>query len=436
MERMAGAHGAGAYLLADKLLQEVCFGSKRELLALFADGEVDVEGDKTKGVKPLLAAAGTGNAENIEVLIARGAKVNAPSKYNVPIFSGSTELTVEVGERALHCSAKSGELQATRTLLRAGAEPTCFDAKGCTPISLAAAGPSTEGQFLEVARALIEAGADATVANNVGRIPLHGAAHEGNVDMIDLLLSEAPHTINVSSKAGETPLYVAALGGSGEAVSRLLAAGAVHSSFLAACPLIVAAQHGNEDAVRVLIEEGLEAIGGSAKVIPFAVTVATISGNAKTLGRLLDVEGEEKREFWARFMFDGMRSLHFAAGYSRLSATRVLLAAGADESDTDSVGRTPRAVIGNMKHTGVLRLPRDQVREKELIGRALERGPAFRARSWVWPTGKGIAAGGRDSTAATVVTLSQIPVAKRHLRTRLRIARSQNANFFVDLLGR
>lgn len=76
---------------------------------------------------------------------------------------------------------------------------------------------------LAVVRKLLAAGADATLANDSGRIPLH--YHRGNIDMIDLLL---PVTGDVDCRddSGSTPLARAAGPGHVDAMRALLGAGA------------------------------------------------------------------------------------------------------------------------------------------------------------------------------------------------------------------
>ncbi|CAN0535142.1 unnamed protein product, partial [Ectocarpus sp. 12 AP-2014] len=110
------------------------------------------------------------------------------------------------------------------------------------------------------------------------------------------ILSVAPTTINQVAPDGSTPLYMASGFGQYEAVSLLLSAGAkqTHLSFeKGKCPLDVAVRQNRTDAVRVLLSDGLHAIGGSL-VLPQAIcdAVRNPTGVKKMLRMLLAAEGD------------------------------------------------------------------------------------------------------------------------------------------------
>jgi uncharacterized protein len=76
------------------------------------------------------------------------------------------------------------------------------------------------GQHLEIARLLLEHGADANARQGEDFAPLHGAAENGQVEMIRLLLAHGadPHVVN---EKGKTPLDYALTSGSSEAADML-----------------------------------------------------------------------------------------------------------------------------------------------------------------------------------------------------------------------
>jgi ankyrin repeat protein len=78
---------------------------------------------------------------------------------------------------------------------------------------------------VEIARMLIEAGADVNVQNEWGKTPLHRAAMRGRVEIVGMLL-DARVDVNLQDKGGWTPLHVVASNGRVEIARMLIDAGA------------------------------------------------------------------------------------------------------------------------------------------------------------------------------------------------------------------
>ena len=74
-------------------------------------------------------------------------------------------------------------------------------------------------------RTLLAGAADVQVTESDGMTPLHWAVQQDAVAMVDLLLA-AGADASVSNHYGVTPLTLASINGSGDAVARLLDAGA------------------------------------------------------------------------------------------------------------------------------------------------------------------------------------------------------------------
>lgn len=158
----------------------------------------------------------------------------------------------------------------------------------------------------------------------------------------------------------------------------------------------------------------------------------------KILQLLLAAEGEESMSTAADITLNETTLLHNGVAYCFPAAVSVVLAAGGDEARPDSKGRiprdvTPRDVVGaDAGREGVLMVP-----EKELaIRRMLERGPAYRARSWAWPVEAAVARGCGDG-GGVVVSSPRRAVPKKPL-VGVRIFRPKSdRNFqFVGLVGR
>jgi uncharacterized protein len=124
------------------------------------------------------------------------------------------------GFTALHFPAFFGGLEVARLLLDRDAD---VDAHGRgwmtgTPLNSAAA-----GRHSDVARLLLECGADPDARQAGGWTPLHSAAHNHDIQMVELLLSRGADA-SATNDDGATVLSMAEEGGGGDVVARLRAA--------------------------------------------------------------------------------------------------------------------------------------------------------------------------------------------------------------------
>jgi len=122
------------------------------------------------------------------------------------------------GQDGLYVALRDGSLKAAQAL--AEWPKTDVDRrtpKDETPLMIAC----LHGQ-IDMARRLIARGAD---VNKTGWTPLHYAATQGDVAVIQLLLDESAY-IDAESPNGSTPLMMAAMYGTPESAKYLVAAGA------------------------------------------------------------------------------------------------------------------------------------------------------------------------------------------------------------------
>lgn len=219
----------------------------------------------------------------------------------------------------------------------------------------------------------------------------------------------------------ETPLYTAAREGRAGIVERLLScgvtvpvAGSAEEAARAVDPLGVAVFNNDEKIVQLLLDRGVEAIGGP-HVLHWAMGGAIQTGRARLLEKLLAIEGEDRKEHWAASSYSGsVPMLHFAAGFGGAAPLGVLLAAGASERQCDYKGVCASEYVG-------CRVPAEKTSpsKNEALRRMLERGPAYRARSRAWPSP---AAVGKRTTGKGTLGV--------------RIWRPANVNLFSSRFGR
>src|SRR5229473_3256243 len=103
----------------------------------------------------------------------------------------------------LHLASQSGKVDVARMLIERGADPTAQSKDGETALHLA----SRRGNA-DLARMLIERGADLTAQSKYGVTALHLASQSGNVDVACMIIERGADPI-AQSKDGETALHIA-----------------------------------------------------------------------------------------------------------------------------------------------------------------------------------------------------------------------------------
>ena len=139
---------------------------------------------------PLIEAAAANRKAVVELLLARGADVNAKNR---------------AGCAPLHGAAQSNHKDIAELLLAHKADVNAKQNDGNTPLHLAAgADPDNK----DTAELLLSHKADVTAKDNDGNTPLHRAAGNGNKNIINFLLTHGAD-VNAKNKAGQTPAQVA-----------------------------------------------------------------------------------------------------------------------------------------------------------------------------------------------------------------------------------
>lgn len=165
----------------------------------------------------LFYAAKENNAERAGMLIADGANVNARAGVNY----GPMHPSPYANLTPLHIAARYDSRDVARVLIERGADPNAKDLSGATPLHLAVTlrDPSFAALLLDH-----RAGVD--VRDGSGNTPLMKAASQsGGTDVVELLINRGAN-VNARNNSGETALYYAACSDESRTVSLLLAHGA------------------------------------------------------------------------------------------------------------------------------------------------------------------------------------------------------------------
>lgn len=189
---------------------------------------------------PLCAAASSKKSKigNVKLLLQRGANVNAEDETgSTALFYAALRGNIELidlllrgganiahenrrGRTVLHEVAASSEIAAARLLLERHAKVLQKCAAGMTPLHIAVQGPN-----LEMVQILLENGAQVDEEGPHGCVPLHVAVISGNLSMIELLLAGGAH-VDAPSSPRLPPLFHAVLSDNVDIAQFLLDKGA------------------------------------------------------------------------------------------------------------------------------------------------------------------------------------------------------------------
>jgi ankyrin repeat protein len=195
-----------------------------DMINLLIELGADVNLAKSDGTTPLIAAASRDHVPSIKVLLEHGADIEKPGPQ---------------GFRALPLAIADDNYEAAKALIEAGAkvnEPS--GAEGLTPLMVAAAqtAPAEGAMFLpsstrpiDIAKSLIERGANVNAQSTKGVTALMIAATHNNPPMIGLLM-ESGADASLKDDQGQTATDVATRNGNIESAQAIMVLGAAKAA--------------------------------------------------------------------------------------------------------------------------------------------------------------------------------------------------------------
>lgn len=216
-----------------KLMENVKHDANINMVISNIKKGADLNWTNDDGETPLLKAVRCKNLDIIELLLSKGADVNAPVmdildsfvlKFpeHKPIYDtfydwadqkipNSTVLFTAAYEAAGASSKSNSEYQVLKLLLEHGADPNIQNNKGQTALHICSGVPgsySSESERLESAKLLVEYGADVDIADNYDNTPLHWGAKDYIYGETLIFLIEHSSNIDSTNYMGDTPLLV------------------------------------------------------------------------------------------------------------------------------------------------------------------------------------------------------------------------------------
>ncbi len=160
--------------------------------------------------------------ELIQLLVAKGANINAQLKTQVPYrakLDRGDDTMLTTGTTPLLRAAKAADIPVMKFLLEKGADPTLATRNGVNPL-MAAAGlgtreedntgrKKTEPETMEAIQLLLDKGVDINAQDTRGQTALHGAAFWGK-DQVAAFLVAKGAKIDLKDKKGFTAIDSAA----------------------------------------------------------------------------------------------------------------------------------------------------------------------------------------------------------------------------------
>jgi ankyrin repeat protein len=150
-------------------------GRKKTVELLLAKGaDIDAKEENRRGLTPLDEAASGGHKEIVELILARGVPVDSRSKMlDTPLL----------------CACQGGNSDVAEMLINKGANIEAKNKQGQTPLHIAVENPTWYNVADDRIKLLLARGADIHARSSDDATPLHSAIGQGNIITVRQLLA-------------------------------------------------------------------------------------------------------------------------------------------------------------------------------------------------------------------------------------------------------
>ena len=280
-----------------------------------------------EGYTPLHAAAENGQTAVAELLIEKGADIEAAysglsmKERMEELWSGTRGDAFPPpawATRPLHLAASYGHKDVVELLIAKGARIEARDTGGATPLLAA-----TRNGHKDIVVLLLARNAQIETKDLSGYTPLLAAAENGHKEVVELLLDRGTN-LNTVDKRGRTAVYVAAYEGHTDVVRSLVARGAdVNAPAENSTPLFCAVHRRDTAMVKFLLRAGANPNRGYKGVTALHVAMPE---DLKDIAAALVAGGADVNAK----ADDGQTPLLLARRHRRRACAQVLAANGAD----------------------------------------------------------------------------------------------------------
>ncbi|XP_073678272.1 transient receptor potential cation channel, subfamily N, member 1 [Garra rufa] len=338
-----------------------------QTLLKFSSKDARLTPDKD-GCLPLLLAVEAGNVGTVRELL-----------------SGQSELQIKAvktanGDTALHICCRRKDVEMAKVLVEFGANPDSQNNDWQTPLHIAA----LEGDE-NMLKFLYHCKASPNILDKMERSPLHIAAEQGHTNVVEILTEKFKSCVLARTKDGNTLLHIASQCGHPATALALLRKGVplhMPNKSGAVC-LHAAAKRGHTAVVKALLQKGAH-VDATAKNGQTALHIAVENCKPQVVQMLLGFgahvqlrggkaqetplhiaarirEGERAADMLLKSGADvnaeqenGETAMHVAARHGALQMIRALIQDGGDVTWKSKVGESPLHVAVRHCHAHVL----------------------------------------------------------------------------------